>query len=263
VLAASTFSAGLLLLPKKLQRDGRRLYYLLRTIDDLVDERDPRAIARVQAIERWAHGRPADTPETRSLTTLSASHPLSRQAVIDFCAGMRHDLTKETIHTDADLELYCHRVAGTVGIMLAGLLGTTHPDGIGHMETLGRAMQHTNILRDIDEDHANGRLYIPQSSIRRFGFPAPGAREELLRHHIAHADTLYDQGAAAIPLLRHGADAMALSTALYREILREIERDGFGRTPGRATLAPWRKHQIIANTASRRRHAHHGHMSGE
>jgi 15-cis-phytoene synthase len=246
VLAASTFSAGLLLLPAKLQADARRLYYMLRTIDDLVDENDPQALLRVQAVERWAEGRLADTPETRALTKLAASYPLSRQATIDFCAGMRHDLAGETIQTDSDLERYCHQVAGTVGIMLAALLGTSHADGVEHMETLGRAMQHTNILRDIDEDHANGRLYIPQSSIQRYGPPTPGAREQLLRHHIAHADALYEQGAGAIPLLLRGAEAMALSTTLYREILRQIERDGFGRTPGRATVPAWRKRQIVA-----------------
>jgi phytoene synthase len=246
VLAASTFSAGLLLLPSALQTDGRRLYYMLRTIDDLVDENDPQAIRRVEAIEHWAHGQHADTPETHTLTKLSARYPLSPQALIDFCGGMRHDLARDTIQTDADLDLYCHQVAGTVGIMLAGLLGTTHPEGEKHMETLGRAMQHTNILRDIDEDLANGRLYIPQATIERYGFPTPGTREQLLRHHIAHADALYEQGAGAIPLLRNGRRAMALSTALYREILRQIERDGFGRNPGRAAVPTWRKRQLIA-----------------
>jgi phytoene synthase len=257
VLAASTFSAGLLLLPSELRTDARRLYYMLRTIDDLVDESDSQAIERVEAIERWGQKLPADTPETRTLIKLSRSYPVPRQALIDFCGGMRHDMAGDTIGTDADLEIYCQQVGGTVGIMLAGLLGTTHPDGEKKMATLGRAMQHTNILRDIDEDLANGRIYIPRSTIERYGFPAPGARRELLRHQIAHADALYEEGMGAIPLLRHGGDAMALSAALYREILRQIERDGFGGKPGRATVPPWRKRQLIAKYSPMRRRPTH------
>ncbi len=247
MLASSTFSAGLLLLPANLRRDARRLYHLLRTIDDLVDETDPLAERRVDAIERWAHGQRPDTAETHTLTELAQRYPVSREALIDFCAGMRHDLTGTTIETEADLESYCQRVAGTVGVMLAGLLGSTHPDGDEKMAMLGRAMQRTNILRDIDEDLASGRLYIARTTIERFGFPTPGAREALLRDQIARADALYEEGLGAIPLLVDGRDAMAISTALYREILRQIERDGFGRKAGRATIPSWRKQSLIAD----------------
>ena len=238
-----------MLLPPQLANDARRLYHVLRTIDDLVDENDPRAAQRVEATEAWAHGQHAQTPETITIDKLASSYPLCRQALIDFCAGMRHDLDGQTIQTDHDLETYCHQVGGTVGIMLTALLGTTHPEGKQRMATLGRAMQHTNILRDIDEDHANGRLYIPQSTIDRYGYPTPGAREQLLRSHIAHADKLYEEGMRAIPLLRDGQSAMGLSAILYREILRQIERDGFGRNPGRPTVPTWRKHQLITKHA--------------
>jgi 15-cis-phytoene synthase len=248
VLAASTFSTGILLLPAQLQADARRLYCLLRTVDDLVDEDDPRAPKRVDAIERWASGDTSDTPETRTLADLSRRYPLSPQAVSDFCRGMRRDLARTTIETESDLRLYCHEVGGTVGIMLAGLLGTTHPDGEAKMATLGAAMQWTNILRDIDEDHAHGRTYIAATTIKRYGLPTPGAREALLRDQIERADALYEEGLGAIPLLANGRRAMALSAVLYREILRQIERNGYGRQPGRVTVPTWRKRLLIANT---------------
>jgi phytoene synthase len=247
VLAASTFSAGLLLLPRSLQGDARRLYYLLRTLDDLVDEDDPRASERVEAVERWARGEDTfDTAEVRTLVDLSGRYPLSRQAFADFCKGMRADLTGAVMKTEADLERYCEYVAGTVAIMLAGLLGTIHPDGVGKMAVLGRAMQRTNILRDIDEDLARGRVYIATSTIERFGFPHPGQREELLHDQIARADALFAEGLTAIPLLREGGRAMGISGVLYREILRQIERDGFGRRAGRAKVPNWRKQRLIA-----------------
>lgn len=246
VLAASTFSAGLLLLPRCLQADARSLYYLLRTLDDLVDEDDPRASERVAAVEAWAQGEGTlDTAEVRTLVDLSGRYPLSRQAFADFCKGMRADLTGEAMKTEADLERYCEYVAGTVAIMLAGLLGTIHSDGVDKMAVLGRAMQRTNILRDIDEDLARGRIYIAANTIERFGFPSPGHREELLRDQIARADELFAEGLTAIPLLREGRRAMGISGILYREILRQIERDGFGRRAGRAKVPNWRKQQLI------------------
>ncbi len=234
------------MLPPALQGDARQLYYLLRTLDDLVDEDDPRATERVAAVEDWAAGGHLDTPEVLTLTRLCERYPLSQQAFADFCKGMRADLDGEVMQTEADLERYCEYVAGTVAIMLAGLLGTTHPEGVAKMAVLGRAMQRTNILRDIDEDAARGRVYVATSTIERFGLPHPGQREELLRDQIARADELFVEGLAAIPLLREGRRAMGISGVLYREILRQIEREGFGRHAGRARVPNWRKQILIA-----------------
>ncbi len=245
-LDTSTFSAGIRLLPNDLQADARNLYRVLRTIDDLVDDEDPHAEHRVEAIERWARGQQADTPETHILADLSTRYPLPSEALIELCQGMRNDLTRTVIETEDDLEQYCQYVGGAVGVMLARIFGTSHPDGESKMAILGRAFQRTNILRDIDEDHAHGRLYVARTTIERFGFPSPGAREELLCDQIARAEHLYDEGLGAIPLLSRGRRGMALSAALYREILHQIERDGYGRTPGRVTVPAWRKRLLTA-----------------
>jgi phytoene synthase len=163
-----------------------------------------------------------------------------------FCDGMRHDIARATIDTEDDLEAYYQRAGGSVGIMLAQLLGTTRPDGETKMATLGRAMQRTNILRDIDDDFAHGRAYIARTTIERFGLPIPGERQDLLRDQIARADALYRDGLGAIPLLSRGRQAMGVSAALYREILRQIERDGYGRKPGRVTVPAWRRRLLTA-----------------
>jgi phytoene synthase len=210
--------------------DVETLYRVLRTLDDLVDEDDPRAAARVAAVEAWARSEPADSPETRALEQLHECHPFPRERLLEFCAGMRHDLARAPIADDAGFERYCQQAGGSVGVVLASLLGTVGDtcEAERLMAVLGRAMQVTNILRDIDEDRSCGRVYIPRTFIERFGFPAPGARAALLREWIPRADALYDEGAGAIPLLRYGRAAMALSAALYREILRQLERDEFG-----------------------------------
>ena len=240
VLDASTFNAPIRLLPLDLQHDARQLYRLLRTIDDLVDDKDPQATSRVEALERWSRHEHAETRETRILEDLSQRHPLPRQAIGEFCQGMRHDLAGNPIETEEDLERYCQQAGGAIGIVLANIFDASHPDGETSMAALGRAFQRTNILRDIDEDHTHGRLYIAQTTIQRYGPPTPGARKELLKDQIARADQLYEQGLRAIPLLRRGQRAMALSAALYREILRQIERTGYGNTSQRVTVPAWR-----------------------
>jgi len=245
----STFAPAMRLLGEPSRADVRTLYGVLRTIDDLVDDDDPRAPERVEALERWAHGWAPDSPEAHALSALAERHPLPREQLGEFCRGMRHDIARETIVDDADFERYCQQAGGSVGIVLAVLLGAAGPEedrAKSGMAALGRAMQVTNILRDIDEDLAARRVYISQSAIERFGFPAPGAREELLRDHIARADALYEQGLPAIALLARGREAMALAAALYREILRQIEREGFGRKPGRVVVPPERR-QMLAD----------------
>ncbi|HSZ12703.1 MAG TPA: squalene/phytoene synthase family protein [Solirubrobacteraceae bacterium] len=249
----STFAPALRLLPAHLRADVDSLYRVLRTLDDLVDEDDPRAPSRVDAVERWARAEPADTPETRTLTDLRGRYPLSPEAMAMFCAGMRHDIARAPIDSTDDFDRYCQQAGGSVGIMLAQILGTTRPEGETLMATLGRAMQWTNILRDIDEDLAHQRVYLPRTTLERFGQPLPGAREALLRDQIAGADALYEEGLQAIALLREGRRAMSLSATLYREILRQIERDGYGRSPGRTEVTAWRRRLLIAENRLRRR----------
>jgi 15-cis-phytoene synthase len=241
----STFAPGLRLLPRNIRTDARRLYLILRTLDDLVDNDEPQAAQRIDAVERWVRDKHVDTPETRTLTELSRRHTLPSHALIEFCQGMRHDIARAVIRTEDELELYCQRAGGSVGIMLAHLLGTSRPDGEVKMAILGRAMQRTNILRDIDEDAAHGRTYIARSTIERFGDPTSGRRAELLRDQIARADELYEEAVGASSLLVHGQRGMALGASLYREILRQIERDGYELRPGGATVPSWRRRLLI------------------
>jgi phytoene synthase len=243
---SSTLAPGLRLLPRGVRQDVYRLYRVLRTLDDLVDEDEPQAEQHIEAVERWAHGKSPNTPETSVLTDLARRYPLSPQAFLELCQAMRGDIARTVIETEDDLERYCQRVGGAVAVMLAQVIGTSQPEGEAKMAILGRALQRTNILRDIDEDLTHGRLYIARSTIERFGTPTPGARAELLRDQIARADALYEQATGATSLLSQGQRGIALCATLYREILRQIERDGYGRTSGRVVVPSWRTQLLIA-----------------
>jgi phytoene synthase len=107
------------------------------------------------------------------------------------------------------------------------------------------------MLRDIDEDLAAGRVFVAQKAVERHGSLRPGRRAALLREQIAYADCLYERGLDGIRELRRGRRAIAAAGAMYREILRQIERDGYGATPGRASVGPARKLAIACRAALR------------
>ena len=250
---AKTFSLACRLLPRDVRDDVYLLYLVFRTLDDLVDEHRPEAAERVAAVEAWAAGGAGPrTDEVRILEDLAARHPLPREAFTHFCAGMRQDMTGDTFETEEDVDRYCYRVAGTVGLVMAAVLGTARFDRAGPAAAaLGMAMQRTNILRDIDEDGAVGRVYVAAEAIERCGSLEPGAREALLRDQIPRADALYERGLAGIGELRRGNRAIAAAAAMYRELLRQLEREGYGARAGRAVVPRSRKLRVAAQAAWR------------
>jgi phytoene synthase len=248
--AARTFSLACRLLPDEVRDDVYRLYLVFRTLDDLVDARDPGAQARVEQVEAWCRSDEVSSRESLVLATLAGRHPIPRTAVLDFCAGMRQDLLGARFATEDDVDGYCYRVAGTVGIVMAEVLGYggDRVDVHRSAAALGMAMQRTNILRDIDEDRDNGRVYLSGTALGRFGDARVGRREALLRDQIARADRLYDAGLAGVRQLRRGRLAVAAAGAMYREILRQLERDGYGARAGRSVVATPRKLLVAARS---------------
>jgi phytoene synthase len=249
---ARTFAIACRLLPRGLRDDVYRLYLVFRTLDDLVDNGDARASQRIAAVESWCAGGDDRSREVQLLADLGRRHALPRDALADFCAGMRHDLARAEVATETDLDVYCYRVAGTVGVVMSSVLGATDPVAALHASALGQAMQRTNILRDIDEDLETGRVYLARETLERFGRgavpPPPSEREPLLRDQIARADAFYELGFEGIGLLPHGRPAIAAAGAMYREILRQIERDGYHARAGRAIVSRKRKLLVAART---------------
>jgi phytoene synthase len=248
---ARTFSLASRLLPRSVRDDVYWLYLVFRTLDDLVDDGFAEAAERVDAVDEWARGGDApSTQEVEILASLASRHELPRQALIDFCAGMREDLAGPSLDTEADVDRYCYRVAGTVGLVMASILGVSRFDRARPAAVaLGMAMQRTNILRDIDEDAAGGRIYVAREAIERHGGLEPGRRRALLRDQIPRADALYERGFAGINELRQGRRAIAAAGAMYRELLRELERPG--AASARAVVPGHRKLRVAAAAAWR------------
>ena len=263
---ARSFALAARFLPRDVRDDINLLYLALRRLDDLVDLEAPSGSAqradaqqRLAAIRTWINtGAIADAggDELAIFVDLQRRTPaLPTDAISAFLDGMESDLAGPVMESDADLDLYCYQVAGTVGRLMAALLGVRGGDDAqaDHAaRALGAAMQRTNILRDIDEDLANGRVYLPATSLRRVGLdPAAasgptslrdGDRRALYMAEIARADAEYEVGVAGIRHLLNGGRSIRVAGHLYREILRQIERDGFGlRRPHRPVVGRVRK----------------------
>ena len=181
---ARSFHAASIWLDATRRRSAMALYAFCRRLDDLVDEPDAGDASRIAGrlgearclLRALGAGRPpllAPAPwhphELAALGDTIARHRIPIEPLLALVDGVEMDLVKTRYATFAELHLYCHRVAGTVGLALAPVLGYDDPVALSHAADLGRAMQLTNILRDIGEDLARGRLYLPLDELRAAG----------------------------------------------------------------------------------------------
>jgi phytoene synthase len=272
---ARSFALAARFLPREVRDDINLLYLALRRLDDLVDLEAPSGSAqradaqqRLAAIRTWlSTGAVAEAggDELAIFVDLQRRTPaLPTDAIGAFLDGMESDLAGPVMESDANLDLYCYQVAGTVGRLMAALLGVRGGDDAQAdraARALGAAMQRTNILRDIDEDLANGRVYLPATALRRVGLdPAAvsgptslrdGDRRALYMAEIARADAEYEIGVAGIRHLLNGGRSIRVAGHLYREILRQIERDGFGvRRPHRPVVGRARKAVLLVRAVA-------------
>jgi len=275
---ARSFHAASIFLDATRRRSATALYAFCRRLDDLVDESDGRdAGGIVDRLDeaRWllhtvGEGRsqplvpaPWHPDEIAALGNTIARHRIPIAPLLELVDGVEMDLVKTRYASFTELDLYCHRVAGTVGLMLAPVLGYDDPAALRYAADLGRAMQLTNILRDVGEDLGRGRIYLPLDELRAAGLDERDLRAQrvderfrsLMRTQIARARACYASAVCGIPLL-HGTRArlaVGLMAALYRDILRSIEQQGYDVFRRRARVSRRRKLALAAALAWRAR----------
>lgn len=233
------YFASLFLSPEK-RRAIWAVYAFCRTADDIVDSSSP-PTDRLEAIEGWrarllrAYDRRPDHSLTVALADTAQRYAIPIQPALDLLTGAARDVTVRRYETYADLREYCYLVASTVGLMTAPILG--YEEGaLSYGIALGRAMQMTNILRDVGEDSRMGRVYLPAEDLRRFNYTESSLFAgtidrnfiELMRFQIARVRAMYDEAAPGIELLSPGSRyTVRLALLLYRRILDEIEHNGY------------------------------------
>ncbi len=232
------FASLFLVAPKR--RAIWAVYAFCRICDDIADSDAPVA-ERLAAIDDWQarlhaawEGRP-DHAVTVALADAVRRFEIPIEPALELLRGARSDVLSQRYATYEELLDYCYLVASTVGLLACPILGYAEgapPYGIA----LGRAMQMTNILRDVGEDARAGRVYLPADELRRFGYSEArlmaGALDEnfiaLMRFQIARVRTMYEEAAPGIELLEPNSRfAVRMALSLYRRILDEIERNGY------------------------------------
>lgn len=235
--------------------DIAALYAFARSADDTVDVPAPGATpSSIRERLHWMKGElrravagESEDPKFALLGATVRRRGILLQPFDDMVEGMLMDLDAVRYRTFADLELYCYRVAGTVGLMITPVAGyRAGSAALEHAKTLGTAMQLTNILRDVGEDLGLGRVYLPDEDLARFGLGhddlATRRVDDRLRalfdHEIARARRLYADGLGLIPLLADGRARLAFQFAVdaYSGILEKIRENGYDVFTRRAHL---------------------------
>ena len=165
--SGSSFYYSFLFLPPPKRNAITALYAFCREVDDVVDEVPDPGVARTklawwrQEIARAFDGTPQH-PVAQALAPVVREFALPLDQFQTILDGMAMDLEQSRYLDFSALELYCHRVAGVVGLMSAEIFGYTDPKAKGYARDLGVAFQLTNICRDVGEDARRGRIYLPQ-----------------------------------------------------------------------------------------------------
>ena len=247
--SGSSFRAGMQLLPPERRRAIFAVYALARRIDDIADGDLPTAAKLAQFARLRAELASPDPPQTSLLVAVrdaAERYPIPLDAFEDLLDGVEADVRGRTYATFAELEEYCRCVAGSIGRLCLGVFETSDRERAEPLaDDLGVALQIGNILRDVGEDLANGRVYLPREDLERFdeqlelvvAFEAQRGLEWLRR------------GLALVPLLDRRSTAAVLAMAgKYRVLLERIAAEPSLVLRRRLSLRAWEKGLVIARS---------------
>ncbi len=258
-----SFFAASLLLPDSVRRPAGALYAFCRLADDAVDLAGGGlpAVERMQErLERAYAGCPLPLPVDRAFADVVRRYGIPQALPEALLEGLAWDALGRRYEDLGQLHAYAVRVAGTVGAMMAILIGRRSPGIVARACDLGVAMQLSNIARDVGEDARAGRIYLPLGWLREVGVdpdawlarpvfgPAIGAAVQRL---LGEADLLYERAGAGIAALPLGCrPGIYAARFLYAGIGREIERQGLDSVGGRAVVPLSRKVRLVARAVA-------------
>jgi 15-cis-phytoene synthase len=265
---AKTFYLGTRLMSEEKRRAIWAIYVWCRRTDELVDGAEA-ANTTDATLDEWERnlesifaGHPIDDADVALVDTLER-FPIDIQPFRDMIAGQRMDLYRSRYETFEELELYCYRVAGTVGLMSTAVMGIDNslgnapwsrsqprPNPVPEAIALGIANQLTNILRDVGEDARRGRIYLPLEDLERFNYTEKdlikGVVDDrwraLMRFQLQRARQFYTEAEKGISQLSPDARFPVWSALLlYSQILDVIERNQYDVFRKRAYVPKWQK----------------------
>ena len=258
---ARTFSIASRLLPEHKRRGAYAIYATCRTADDIVDasglhnQEGAVALRRFRDAAFTALERRSDNPILRELARAVHEFNIPVEAMQELFDGVERDLSDHVYRTWPEVETYCEGVAGSVGEMCCAIFGVDAHEtvsastAVACARKLGVAMQLTNILRDVGEDAARGRCYLPAHELEQHGLDRERMMSGAVRRdwdrwrafmafQVGRARDLYLQALPGIPLLQPDARGCAMACAAgYAKILEAIEKSGFDSLSHRASAS--------------------------
>ena len=260
--SGSSFYYAFLFLPAPRRAAITAFYAFCREIDDIVDEVHDPAVAQAklawwrEQVQRTFAGQTPEHPALVALQPHIQPYGLQVEPLLQVIEGCEWDLQQSRYLDFAQLQRYCHLVAGVVGEVAARIFGQTQPATTDYAHRLGLAFQLTNIIRDVGEDALRGRLYLPIAELQRFDVEAHeilrrgvGASPDfasrfgaLMRFQIERALAIYEEAIALLPAPDRRAQKPGLMMAsIYRTLLHEIAQDPMLVLTQRVALTPLRK----------------------
>jgi phytoene synthase len=264
--SASNFYFSFLLLPREKRKAMCVLYAYLRRVDDLGDderygnESRSAELARLRIdLDRALDG-DAHDPILQALADTAARYRIPREYLTAVLDGVEMDVARRHYETFDQLEEYCYRVASVVGLSCIHIWGFHGPEALEPARQCGVAFQLTNILRDLKEDAARGRVYLPLEDLRRFGCQihdlAPDKVDDrhiaLMQFEIDRAEKFYCAAAPLeLSLARDGQRIFRAMTSTYRALLNRIKRRPENVFRRRIRITGWEKLRIAARAVLR------------
>ena len=260
--SGSSFYYSFLFLPPERRSAITALYAFCREVDDIVDECTDIGVARTK-LAWWriqlakVYEKTADHPVAQALVPVVTRFNLPQARLQEIIDGMEMDLSERRYADFAALRLYCHRVAGVVGLLSAEIFGYRDPGTLQYAENLGLAFQLTNIIRDVGEDARRDRVYLPLDELARHRVTvddimhartSDGFRE-LMQFQVERALGYYRDAFAVLPVVDRKSQRPGLvMAAIYQTLLAEIRADGTQVLTQRVALTPLRKLWIAWKT---------------
>jgi len=255
---ARSFRLASVFLPRAQADDAAVVYAFCRLVDDLADEApDPEtARVRLDAVSAELDGRAPRRPLVAAFCQVAARQSIDLQVARDLMAGVLSDLVAVRVPELSEFDRYCYRVAGTVGLMMCGVMGVTSPEARAPAVALGEAMQITNICRDVLEDLGRDRVYVPESVLVRAGT----SQAELLAGEapraavVAAVGRLLDRAEARYRQAHRGMGfipwrprlAILVASRLYRQIGRRLRQVHDGDPMHGRTIVPgWKRGLMV------------------
>jgi len=257
--SGSSFSISFRFLTADKRRAITALYAFCREVDDVVDECKEESVARQKLawwrseVARLYHDIPQH-PVTQALKPFIDRYELAEEHFIEIIDGMEMDLDRNRYANFSELALYCYRAASVVGLLAAAIFGAEDRRTFKYAHNLGMAFQLTNILRDVAEDAARNRIYLPADEMARFGVSEEdilqvretAAMKELFAFQAARAEEFYQKAMDELPEVdRYRQLSGLVMSAVYHATLQAIVARNYPVMQGRVRLPGWKKLLLV------------------